>query len=40
LKTGKVWEMQESFCTLDEQRRFNRQITDPTGQGTVQPRAN
>jgi hypothetical protein len=39
-KTGKEWEMQESYCTLDEQRRFNQQITDPTGQGTVQPRAN
>ncbi len=40
LKTGPQWEMQESYCTLDEQQKFNNQVTDPTAQGVQPPRAN
>jgi hypothetical protein len=40
LKTGPQWEMQESYCTLDEQQKFNSQVTDPTAQGVQPPRAN
>jgi hypothetical protein len=40
LKTGKQWEIQESFCTIEDEQTFNKNITDPAGAGVgVAPRA-
>ena len=40
LKTGKDWEIQESFCTLEDEQSFDNKIKDPAAQGFQPPRTN
>ncbi len=37
LKTGKDWEIQESFCTLEDEQNFDNKIKDPAEKGVQAP---